>query len=215
MATKTKVEIKAAKALDVVVEKDGEELRVVISELQTSPVPSLPPTAPPKPEPASDKSSGMEKFLLALLGAPIALLCMRYWYRGIVASVGGGVVTLSHPRVVEVPGVSASTCPYTEDPVPSDVVINLASVEIACQPAWVWQGFEKEGKEWRICRQRTEPTESPLLRPMAPPQAATAKPPKPAVTEMPKPVATQVPVVTEPRKLKAVKLPKRRTSRRR
>lgn len=72
------------------------------------------------------------------LGQPLAILCARYWYRGIVAEAGRDYVTLSHVRAVEVTGPAASAAPQTEDPVPSDLTISTAAVEQFCQPLWVW-----------------------------------------------------------------------------
>ena len=72
------------------------------------------------------------------LGQPLAILCTRYWYRGIVAEAGRDYVTLSHVRAVEVTGPAASASPDTEDPVPSDLTISTAAIEQFCQPLWVW-----------------------------------------------------------------------------
>lgn len=72
------------------------------------------------------------------LNAPLAILCARYWYRGIVVAAGKDYVTLSHVRAVEVTGPAASAQPQTEDPVPSDMTISTGAIEQFCQPLWVW-----------------------------------------------------------------------------
>ena len=72
------------------------------------------------------------------LNEPLAILCARYWYRGIVSDVGRDYVTLSHVRAVEVTGPAASDHPQTEDPVPSDMTISTGAIEQFCQPLWVW-----------------------------------------------------------------------------
>jgi len=65
---------------------------------------------------------------------PIAILCARYWYRGIVREAGLDYVTLSNVRAVEVTGPAANDRPNTEDPVPSDMTISIGAIEQFCQP---------------------------------------------------------------------------------
>lgn len=72
------------------------------------------------------------------LGQPLAVLCARYWYRGIVQEAGKDYITLSHVRAVEVTGPAAADTPQTEDPVPSDMTISIGAIEQFCQPLWVW-----------------------------------------------------------------------------
>jgi hypothetical protein len=72
------------------------------------------------------------------IGLPLAILCARYWYRGIVSEVGRDYITLSHVRAVEVTGPASSPTPTTEDPVPSDLTISTGAIEQFCQPLWVW-----------------------------------------------------------------------------
>jgi hypothetical protein len=94
-----------------------------------------------------EKAKGLGKILLEnYLGKPIAILCMRYWYRGIVKSVDDDVVTLINPRAVEVTGASSLAAPQTEDPIPSDLHINLGAVEIMMQPTWCFHTYETDKK---------------------------------------------------------------------
>jgi hypothetical protein len=72
------------------------------------------------------------------MGLPLAILCARYWYRGIVSETGRDYITLSHVRAVEVTGPASSPTPTTEDPVPSDLTISTGAIEQFCQPLWVW-----------------------------------------------------------------------------
>lgn len=76
------------------------------------------------------------------LNQPLAILCARYWYRGIVSRVGKDFIVLSHVRAVEVTGPAAGRQPNTEDPVPSDMIISTGAIEQACQPLWCWFGLE-------------------------------------------------------------------------
>lgn len=82
------------------------------------------------------------KALKAYEKKPVAVLCMRYWYRGILSKIEDGYVVLSDAKAVEQTGSASGSEPDTEDPIPSDVIINLDAVEIVCQPAWVWHGFK-------------------------------------------------------------------------
>lgn len=75
------------------------------------------------------------------LGLPLAILCARYWYRGIVSRVGKDWVTLSYVRAVEVTGPANAEVPTTEDIVPSDMTISSGAIEQICQPHWVWAGL--------------------------------------------------------------------------
>ncbi len=76
-------------------------------------------------------------------GQPLAILCARYWYRGIVAEAGTDYVILSHVRAVEVTGPAAEPRPQTEDPIPSDMVIAVGAIEQFCQPYWVWHELQE------------------------------------------------------------------------
>lgn len=80
-------------------------------------------------------------------GEPVAILCARYWYRGIVSEVGEDFIQLANPRAVEVTGIATASAPTTEDVIPSDLIISLAAVEIVCQPAWVFHDLERKDQQ--------------------------------------------------------------------
>jgi hypothetical protein len=80
----------------------------------------------------------MSDVMAKYVGQPLAVLCARYWYRGMVDEVGKDFITLSHVRAVEVTGPAASQTTQTEDQVPSDLTISLGAVEQFCQPFWCW-----------------------------------------------------------------------------
>jgi len=95
------------------------------------------------------KNAGGERTLAEVIadkyiGQPLAILCARYWYRGIVVEAGKDFVSLSHVRAVEVTGPAASASPQTEDPVPSDMTISTGAIEQFCQPLWVWHEMPVE-----------------------------------------------------------------------
>ena len=81
---------------------------------------------------------GIAEEIKEYIGEPLAILCARYWYRGMVRVVGQDYVKLSDVRAVEVTGAATSLVPQTEDPVPSDMIISVGAIEQVCQPAWVW-----------------------------------------------------------------------------
>lgn len=75
------------------------------------------------------------------LGEPIAILCMRYWYRGFLTSVSESLVVLSDAYAVEQTGPASATAPQREDAIPCDVHINPNVIEIHIQPAWAPSGY--------------------------------------------------------------------------
>lgn len=82
--------------------------------------------------------------LLGYKGQPVAILCARYWYRGILADVGEDHVVLSNPRAVEVTGSAQQDRPEREDPIPSDLMIRIDFMEIVCQPTWVYHEMDEK-----------------------------------------------------------------------
>jgi hypothetical protein len=92
-------------------------------------------------------SDGRKKFyeqLVGLEGQPVAILCARYWYRGLLKEVGVDHVVLSNPRAVEVTGSAQSQTPEREDPIPSDLYVRIDFMEIVCQPTWVRHEMSKQ-----------------------------------------------------------------------
>jgi len=85
----------------------------------------------------------IQEYLETFVGQPIAVLCMRYWYRGRLTKIGDGFIVLSEANAVEQTGSASSQEPSQEDAIPSDVFIKTMAIEIICQPAWVWHGFKK------------------------------------------------------------------------
>lgn len=78
------------------------------------------------------------KYLDGLVGQPVAFLCARYWYRGMLVEVGDDFVVLENARAVETTGKASDSKPNVEDPIPSQLMISMMALEIVCQPAWVW-----------------------------------------------------------------------------
>ena len=91
--------------------------------------------------------NGLGSYFKRFLGEPIAVLCCRYWYRGIVAEVLDDSVILSNPYAVEVMGPAAGARVETEDRIPSDICILFQAAEIVMRPAWAFYGYETKKEE--------------------------------------------------------------------
>lgn len=91
--------------------------------------------------------SSLADRMRSYVGQPIAILCARYWYRGILSEVGTNYALLTNPRAVEVTGSASATTPEREDAIPSDLFVRLDFVEIVCQPSWCYHEMDKESIE--------------------------------------------------------------------
>jgi hypothetical protein len=85
-----------------------------------------------------EKSTGshMAEVLREYIGQPVAILCARFNYRGILSKVCDDCVVLAQARAVESSGASNSERPNSEDPIGSSVIISLNAVELVYQPNW-------------------------------------------------------------------------------
>lgn len=91
-----------------------------------------------------EKSSGenMAGVLREYIGQPVAILCARFNYRGILSKVTDDCVVLAQARAVESSGASSSDRPNSEDPIGSSVIISLNAVELVYQPNWVFSSLD-------------------------------------------------------------------------
>ena len=78
----------------------------------------------------------MKDVLKAYVGQPLAVLCARFNYRGVLSTVGEDFLVLAQARAVESSGASSQDRPSNEDPIGSSVVISLNAVELVYQPNW-------------------------------------------------------------------------------
>jgi len=83
-------------------------------------------------------SNVLVAYLSDLIGQPVAVLCVRYTYRGIVSSVDDKALVLTNAFAVEQSGPASGARAPQEDPIPSDICVSIGSVELALQPAWCW-----------------------------------------------------------------------------
>ena len=93
---------------------------------------------------------GIRTNLETYLGQPIAILCARYWYRGIVHSLTDDTVTLKKPYCVEVTGPNNSIKPCTEDILSSDIHIAFDAIEVISQPTWAFYGYKTKDEYIKI-----------------------------------------------------------------
>jgi hypothetical protein len=82
------------------------------------------------------KAAVMKDALQMYIGQPLAILCARFNYRGILSVVGEDYVVLAQARAVESSGASSQERPSNEDPIGSSVIISLNAVELIYQPSW-------------------------------------------------------------------------------
>lgn len=82
------------------------------------------------------KAESMKDVLKAYVGQPLAVLCARFNYRGVLSTVGEDFLVLAQARAVESSGASSQDRPSNEDPIGSSVVISLNAVELVYQPNW-------------------------------------------------------------------------------
>lgn len=91
-----------------------------------------------------EKSTGenMAGVMREYIGQPVAILCARFNYRGILSKVTDDCAVLAQARAVESSGASSSERPNSEDPIGSSVIISLNAVELIYQPTWVFSSLD-------------------------------------------------------------------------
>ena len=91
-----------------------------------------------------EKSTGlnMAQIMKEYIGQPVAILCARFNYRGVLSRVADDCVVLAQARAVESSGASSSDKPNSEDPIGSSVIISLNAVELIYQPNWCFANLD-------------------------------------------------------------------------
>lgn len=92
--------------------------------------------------PEKSTGSNMANVMKEYVGQPVAILCARFNYRGILSKVTDDCVILAQARAVESSGASSSERPNSEDPIGSSVIISLNAVELVYQPNWVFSSLD-------------------------------------------------------------------------
>jgi len=70
------------------------------------------------------------------LNKPIAILCTRYVYRGILTEVGKGFIVISKARTVEVTGPCSAEKPQFEDDIGGSIIVPFHNIELIYHPKW-------------------------------------------------------------------------------
>lgn len=78
------------------------------------------------------------------IGQKVAVLCMRYQYRGVLSKVGDGFIVLANPTAVQSSGAAHSPAPQSEDPIGCSLTIKTDVIEIFYQPAFAMAALPDE-----------------------------------------------------------------------
>lgn len=92
--------------------------------------------------PEDSTGTCMAKIMQQYIGQPVAVLCARFNYRGVLSKIADDCIVLAQARAVESSGASSSERPNSEDPIGSSVIISLNAVELVYQPNWVFASLE-------------------------------------------------------------------------
>lgn len=84
----------------------------------------------------------LRKYFEEKKGDAVAILCPRYWYRGIVAEVQDSYVVLTQPFAVEETGLPTAPAASIEVGIPGDQMIPYAAIETVIQPVWAFNGYD-------------------------------------------------------------------------
>lgn len=84
----------------------------------------------------------LKESLTQFIGQPIAILCARFNYRGILSSVGEDHVVLAQARAVESSGASSQERPSNEDPIGSSIIISTNAIELVYFPNWCYHDLD-------------------------------------------------------------------------
>lgn len=87
-------------------------------------------------------SEKMRDSLKNFVGQPIAILCARFNYRGILSHVGDDHLVLAQARAVESSGASNQERPTNEDVIGCSIFISLNAVELVYWPRWVYASLD-------------------------------------------------------------------------
>lgn len=82
------------------------------------------------------KNVSLQEQLQPLIGQPIAILCSRYVYRGIVSQAEEDFLVLANACAVEETGPATGEKPNQEDRIGGSLTVLYAGIEIIFQPRW-------------------------------------------------------------------------------
>ena len=87
-----------------------------------------------------------KKYFEGIVGEPVAVLCSRYWWRGIVRQVGENGVILSDVFLIYETGKMDGNQPKSEEACGTDTMIALDAIELVGQFPWAFYGYDKKIK---------------------------------------------------------------------
>ena len=77
-------------------------------------------------------------------GQPVAVICTRYVYRGLVSGIGSDHFVLEKAWAVSATGKCQSEKAGDEEPIGSSIAISYNALEIVFQPDWAFAPLEVE-----------------------------------------------------------------------
>ena len=75
-------------------------------------------------------------------GQPVAVICNRYVYRGLVSGIGSDHFVLEKPWAISATGKCQSDKAADEEPIGSSIAIRYSAIEIVFQPDWAFAPLE-------------------------------------------------------------------------
>ncbi len=77
-------------------------------------------------------------------GQPVAVICNRYVYRGLVSGIGSDHLVLEKPWAISATGKCRADKAADEEPIGSSIAIRYSAIEIIFQPDWAFAPLEVE-----------------------------------------------------------------------
>ena len=77
-------------------------------------------------------------------GQPVAVICNRYVYRGLVSGIGSDHFVLEKPWAIPGTGKCQAEKAADEEPIGSSIAIRYSAIEIVFQPDWAFAPLEVE-----------------------------------------------------------------------
>ena len=86
----------------------------------------------------------MKKYFEARKGEPIAILCARHWWRGIIADVQDDGVMLADTILVYETGKMDGATPKSDEACGTDTFLSYGAIELFGQFPWCFHGYDKK-----------------------------------------------------------------------
>ena len=83
-----------------------------------------------------------KKYFESKKGEAVAILCSRYWWRGIIAEVGENEVVLADTFLVYEAGPMDGAKAKSEEACGTDTLVSFDAIELAGQFPWAFYGYK-------------------------------------------------------------------------